>query len=208
MRLANNAPSVWPGYVAAVASLVLSLLLLLAILVFALTQIGNLVSRFRAEILRGLLQAESQTRPASPAPALAPTVRVAPVPPEPLANKAATNSAKPAQRQIKLIFGNGLADIPASHRSVVANAIENAQHAKDLAWQIRATVLPHDPIMERATYQLMLSVRQALVAQAYYEKRISLHLDRSYEAPPGYSLGEVVIYLLPVETKANDGGTP
>jgi hypothetical protein len=32
--------SIWPGYVAAIASLVLSLLLLLAILALAMTQVG------------------------------------------------------------------------------------------------------------------------------------------------------------------------
>jgi hypothetical protein len=44
MKLGKGVPSVWPGYVAAVASLVLSLLLLLAILVFAMTQIENLLN--------------------------------------------------------------------------------------------------------------------------------------------------------------------
>lgn len=42
MKSSNDSLSVWPGYVAAIASLVLSMLLLLAVLVFAMTQVGGL----------------------------------------------------------------------------------------------------------------------------------------------------------------------
>ena len=44
--------AIWPGYVAAIASLVLSLLLLLAILVFAMTQVGNMVSKYTEQLMR------------------------------------------------------------------------------------------------------------------------------------------------------------
>lgn len=208
MKLANNAPSIWPGYVAAIASLVLSLLLLLAILVFALTQIGNLVSRFRADIVRGLLEAESQSGENLQSKETASAVQVAPIRPELFDQKGTNQTNQPVLRQIKLIFSSGLAEIPASYRSVVANAIQGAQHSTDLGWQIRATVLPQDLIMQRATYQLMLSVRQALVAQMYSEKRITLRLEQSGDMPPGYQLGEVIVVLTPVNSKQSNGSAP
>lgn len=209
MKLANNVPSVWPGYVAAIASLVLSLLLLLAILVFALTQVGNLVSQFRSTILRGLLEAESN--PAWAVHMHAPLASVAKLSQSAVAaapDKPPASTAKTTPRHIKLFFGNGLADIPAAHRASVAQAIERIQASPDTTWQIHATVLPHDALMERATYQLMLSVRRTLVAQAFSEKRIQLQLEPSNEAPPGYVQGEIIITLTPFESKRSDGGTP
>lgn len=209
MKLANNVPSVWPGYVAAIASLVLSLLLLLAILVFALTQVGNLVSQFRADILRGLLEAESKHRWAAPLPAtLTSVARLSPLAVVPATTKPPAREAKSTPRHIKLIFANGLAEIPASHRSSVVQAIERIQATSDTAWQIRATVLPHDALMERATYQLMLSVRRTLVAQAYSEKNIYLQLEQTTEAPPGYTQGEIIITVTPLVSKLSDGGAP
>jgi len=40
---------VWPGYVAAVASLVLSLLLLAGVMVFAITQVGRLLGFYNED---------------------------------------------------------------------------------------------------------------------------------------------------------------
>lgn len=50
--------SVWPGYVAAVASLVLSLLLLAGVLVVAITQIGRLVDGYNDQLMVAAIEDE------------------------------------------------------------------------------------------------------------------------------------------------------
>ena len=50
--------SVWPGYVAAVASLVLSLLLLAAVMVFSITQIGSAVSDYNERLISVFIEDE------------------------------------------------------------------------------------------------------------------------------------------------------
>jgi hypothetical protein len=50
--------SVWPGYVAAVASLVLSLLLLAGVMVFAITQVGRLVGFYNEDLMTAVVQDE------------------------------------------------------------------------------------------------------------------------------------------------------
>lgn len=53
MKLSSSVPPVWPGYVAAVASLVLSLLLLLAILMVAIVRGQDMVKQQRYEKVTG-----------------------------------------------------------------------------------------------------------------------------------------------------------
>lgn len=53
--------SFWPGYVAAVASLVLSLLLLSGVMVIAVTQVGQLVSAYNEDLMVAVLEDELRT---------------------------------------------------------------------------------------------------------------------------------------------------
>ena len=53
--------SVWPGYVAAVSSLVLSLLLLAGVLVVAITQIGRLVEGYNDQLVVAAIEDERRT---------------------------------------------------------------------------------------------------------------------------------------------------
>ncbi len=50
--------SVWPGYVAAVASLVMSLLLLAGVLVVAITQVGQMVDGYNRELMAAAIEDE------------------------------------------------------------------------------------------------------------------------------------------------------
>jgi hypothetical protein len=54
----HQAISVWPGYVAAVASLVMSLLLLAAIMVFAITRVGQVVGDYNDELMVAVIEDE------------------------------------------------------------------------------------------------------------------------------------------------------
>lgn len=59
--MANDSTSVWPGYVAAVASLLLSLLLLAGVLVVAISQIGRLVGSYNRQLLAEIIEDERRT---------------------------------------------------------------------------------------------------------------------------------------------------
>lgn len=58
MRLARGSDTVWPGYVAAVASLLLSLLMLAGVLVVAISQIGRVVGSYNRQLLSEIIQDE------------------------------------------------------------------------------------------------------------------------------------------------------
>ena len=58
MHQSKGSISVWPGYVAAVASLVLSLLLLAGVLVVAITQIGRLVDGYNDQLMVAAIEDE------------------------------------------------------------------------------------------------------------------------------------------------------
>lgn len=201
MRLSENVPSVWPGYVAAIASLVLSLLLLLAILVFALTQVGHLVTAYAQELLRATLQSEQdQTAPKNEE-RLKPAQQVGRI--EGLHIPAAQSPKEPVApgtplRQIRLVFGAELSDIPAAQAAEVAAAILQTQAPEDAGWLIWAQVLSGDVLMERAAYRLMLAVRKNLMAQGVSEKKIELQIKTATTPPTRYKQGEIIVYLAPL----------
>jgi flagellar biosynthesis GTPase FlhF len=58
MKLSGDSASVWPGYVAAVASLLLSLLLLAGVLVVAISQIGRVVGSYNRQLLVEVIEDE------------------------------------------------------------------------------------------------------------------------------------------------------
>lgn len=206
MMTSQSVPSVWPGYVAAIASLVLSLLLLLAILVFALTQVGNLVSSFMQEILRATLVSERYKNNAS----AKSTQRVPP------ARAQSQDALQPSEmvapgtplRQLRLIFGAELADIPSAQLNEVNASIKQIQAPEDATWQIWANVLAGDAVMERTTYRLLLAVRKNLIAQGVSEKQIELQLKPSKTPPPYYQKGEIIVYVAPLHLRAPERGQP
>lgn len=204
MKLAQTAPSIWPGYVAAIASLVLSLLLLLAILVFALTQVGNIVTQYTQEILRNTLTAK-QSKPLAPVKAsmnaATAEIRTTPETTEPIASGAPL-------RQIKLIFGVNLSEIPASQLGEVINSLKQMQAPENVAWRIWTTTLASDSVMERSAYRLLLSARKTLIDQGVQEKRIELRIDKSNNPPPGYQQGDIIIHIAPLQLSATEGVRP
>ncbi len=110
MRSSIGVVSVWPGYVAAVASLVLSLLLLAGVLVVAITQIGRVVGAYNDQLMVAALEDErramevealqARAKAASPLITAEPQpVRPAPVEQRPVAQPALRQSTT-SQQQI------------------------------------------------------------------------------------------------------------
>lgn len=62
MKLSGGSSSVWPGYVAAVASLLLSLLLLAGVLVVAISQIGRVVGSYNRQLLSEIVDDERRAQ--------------------------------------------------------------------------------------------------------------------------------------------------
>lgn len=212
MKLAKSVPSVWPGYVAAIASLVLSLLLLLAILVFALTQVGNLVSNYREAIMKAVLAAERfrSSEAVEPMekdmPKPMPATREFERPPAPKALKAIT--PENTLHQISLIFSAGVADIPEPEKLLLESAIQKIPQAAESHWRIYSSTYANDPLMERVTFLLMLATRRTLVGQGIPEKRIELQLTKTEIAPAHYLVGEIVVHVSPVTNKTNGWRQP
>lgn len=206
MELAKNAPSVWPGYVAAVASLVLSLLLLLAILVFAMTQVGNIVSIYIQENLRITLLAEkSQSTGASRV-----AVEVLPMVAKNKPSQPHIEAVTPGtpMHQVKLVFGADLGEIPAKQMAEVIHSIQQIQAPSDATWMVWSSVFSGDAVMERTTYRLMLLIRKILIAQGIPEEKTELQLSKSKTPPPRYQEGEIVIYFAPLNLTASEKSRP
>lgn len=207
MKLGKGVPSVWPGYVAAIASLVLSLLLLLAILVFAMAQVENMVAKYSAQIMRNALEEELesavQTQPApaqtsaaprAPAPARAPAVVQ---PPQPVPTHQQPPAPSGETRDIRLVFESGAFELTAQDAAEIQEAIRRAGKPAGTRWLISASVLESDAVSERTTYRLMSQVHKTLAAGGLDQKHLDMRLRKSSTPVEGRERGEIVIYLLP-----------
>jgi Na+-transporting methylmalonyl-CoA/oxaloacetate decarboxylase gamma subunit len=185
--------AIWPGYVAAIASLVLSLLLLLAILVFAMTQVGNMVTKYTEQLMRAALEQEADNKE-SPAPQVAPP---------PVAKQPPKKPVPPAPpgtplKQIRFVFEARLASIPAAQASEAAAAIRQLAAPSDARWLITASTPVDDATTERSTYRLMLAVRRTLVETGVAEASIDMRLDRNTTRTPEQKAGVIAITLAPM----------
>ena len=167
MKLGKGSPPIWPGYVAAMASLLLSLLLLLSVLVFAMSQIGAIVDRYEQEILRAIQRDDQARREAAmraqalalqmakapsgrdtelklalPLPATAPPV--APVPP-----KEALAPPPPAERSaapvhLRLVFESGVGDLLPHQAAEISSAVKQLRLSPDTALRLQVMVPDKD----------------------------------------------------------------
>lgn len=201
MRSAGVSTTVWPGYVAAVASLVLSLLLLLAILVISITQVGSIVGQYMQELLRAeLLKKANKTNP----------------PNENLASKPKVVSVKADEvvsqslpfNQIKVVLARKLADIPAPYVDQIHAAIKNINAPAEVKWIIWSSVYEQDALIERATYRFMLAIRRILIQGGVKESQIELQLQKSKLAPLGYEQGEISVYFGPLHVMTSSKVQP
>lgn len=183
------------------ASLVLSLLLLLAILTLALTQVGKLVQQYSTEQLRLALKEEAGERnkskdaPSSPDSATKPQVKRKPgdilLPGTPL-------------RQIRLRIDPGLSDIPLAQQAQLLHAITDTGAQEDTKWRVWATVPAEDAVMEKNTYRLMLSVRELLIKAKARESNIDLKLGHEAQASNQRGNGVIVIHFAPLHLTAGE----
>lgn len=197
MKSSNDSLSVWPGYVAAIASLVLSMLLLLAVLVFAMTQVGGIVAKYSDEIMHSALN-EVKNRPLEK------------MPPPTLGAKKARSVARGGAfvesgtplRQIKLRFQRGLSGIPDRQIEQLVASIKKTQAPMGVKWKIWAFFPKGDVVLERLTFNLMLSVRGELSGFGIKENDVDLSLIESGVHLAGYKEGEIIINLAPLHLVA------
>lgn len=182
------------------ASLVLSLLLLLAILTLALTQVGKLVQQYSAEQLRQALKEEAGERNKSndKSPSsniVAPGIKRQPgdvlVPGTPL-------------RQIRLRIDPGLSGIPPAQQAQLLRAIADTGAPEDVKWRIWATAPAEDAVMEKNTYRLMLAVRELLTQAKAHEPNIDLRLSHEAHASERNANGVIVIHFAPLHMTAGE----
>ena len=197
--------AIWPGYVAAIASLVLSLLLLLAILVFAMTQVGNMVSKYTEQLMRAVLEQEAALKEASNTNDGAPKVKVV----KQEIRKIASPPPGIPLKQIRFVFEARLAAIPATQTSEVSTAIRDLQAPADAHWLISAATPPNDPTTERSTYRLMLAVRRTLVESGVAEQLVELRIHRDAITPDRtLKAGVIAITLAPLHALTPDRKKP
>lgn len=210
MKVSKNSISVWPGYVAAISCLVLSLLLLAAIIVSVITQLGMIAAAYRKELVLEALKVFSYPDPQ----VIQDKVSISALSRTPVPTK--TNS--PAQldvpqvavpqEQLRLVFASTLSSIPESQQSTVAQAIAKMTAPKGGRWRIWAAVAESDELNKRTTFQIMTSLRSLMGRWGVSETAIELRILNLPQLNTGAAPGEVVIYVAPFATSVNTGSRP
>lgn len=184
----NRSVNVWPGYVAAISCLVLSLLLLASIVVVMITQLGLYAKRYHETLVQKVI-AQTQ-RQAQSAASRQQSISVdSPV--------VSTSTPKP-QRQLRLIFASDLIDIPQQQLASVADSFHQLESTAMPDWQIWAYVNPSDAVAKHNAFRLMVAVRTFMVNQGIANTRIKLQLLSGSEPVDRVKSGEIAIYIAPL----------
>jgi hypothetical protein len=186
--------SIWPGYVAAIASLVLSLLLLLAILALAMTQVGAAGYLYTQELIRTVVENEADLE--AQAIASKPLIQAALAPPGTPFN------------QIRFVFGADLASIPAAQAGEVAKAIQDLKAPEDARWLISASTPPSDATTEHSTFRLMLALRRTLTESNVPESLIQMRINRNATSPDDLKTGAIAITVAPLHALTKERSKP
>ena len=147
MELSSTSSSVWPGYVAAVSSLVLSLLLLAGVLVVSISQASRIVDAYNKKLIKSLILDEQRElelqrlRRASPALSPAPDKSKSTQAPRPVPAPSAGIASAQTERSVL-----SASDI---ERTLVAKNNEFLNAQNELA-RLRAEARPAVPPAEQA----------------------------------------------------------
>jgi hypothetical protein len=215
---------VWPGYVAAISSLVLGLLLTASIVATLYSQMSVLAARYAAATVSVLAAREVPPKtpvrmsPQSPAET---RVTAAPVParafdprapaPGKTGHAAAREASEPSapghgairdhqgaeDNHLTLIFGESLLDIPADRREEIARALGALSATAQSRWRVSAGAPATDPTLRRNTFRLMVAMRNFLVAQGIEEARIEIRLEDA--TSPVEGVGDITVRIGPVD---------
>jgi hypothetical protein len=219
MSMEKDSLSVWPGYVAAVSCLVLSLLLLASIVVSMLSQVASISADYNKILLESALkkfiapEAVSKAQPTASATAPATRKQV-----QVQSNAVPSQTARSQEprrnmpqalmpiEQLKLVFASDLAKVPPAQQEELVRALTLLAAPIGVKWRVWAIAQEGDERAKRTTFELMASVRGVMARKGFDEAAIDLRLMLQRLAPANAAPGEIVIFVAPVLEKGAAGG--
>lgn len=197
MSVPNNKINPWPGFVAVISGLVASLMLLMAILVLLLTQLGTLAANYAETVLAELLRRAEERQAITALEKIRGTgtgtklggalIGVSPVPTDP----------SPKISEIVLIFTERVNDIPEDERPAIAQALRELGASPEARWTILAFAPESDAVLRRSTFRLMVAVRNFVTGQGIGESRIELRLEPEPVSREPAPEGSIVVRVVP-----------
>jgi hypothetical protein len=211
MNTGDSSSSVWPGYVAAVSSLVLSLLLLAGVLVVAISQAGRVVDAYNRQLVAAViadeieLQSLNQTLQARTAEqaqlqrALSHLNGQAPSP-----TGAASVRNTPTVTTYRLVFAAGAKGLDDATLQQLKQHVHQASvNGRIQHWQLQVGVRGLDKEVEREAFRLMMAVRQQLIDMGIPADRMVMRMQRERSmdevsgASTGMQAGDITLMLKP-----------
>lgn len=194
----------WPGFVAVISGLVASLMLLMAILVLLLTQLGTISGNYAEAVLAELLRQAKEREEIAALEKIRGTgtgtgtklggalVGVSPVPTDPV----------PKISEIVLIFADKVNDISQEQRPVIAQGLRELSASADSRWAILAFAPESDTVLRRSTFRLMVSVRNFLASEGIAESRVELRMEPQPVSNESAPAGSIVVRIVPLRIDA------
>jgi hypothetical protein len=187
----------WPGFVAVISGLVASLMLLMAVLVLLLTQLGTLSANYAETVLAELLRQAKEREEIAALEKIRGTgvgaklggalVGVSPVPTDP----------SPRISEIVLIFAPKINDIPKEEQPAIAQALRDLGAASEARWTILAFAPESDSVLRRSTFRMMVAVRNFVTSQGIGEARIEMRLEPAPVSQEPAPEGSIVVRVVP-----------
>lgn len=193
----------WPGFVAVISGLVASLMLLMAILVLLLTQLGTISSNYADRVLAELLRQAEEREAIAALEKIRGTGTGTKLGGAVSAVSAVPTDPGPKISEIVLIFADKVNDIPEDQRPAISQGLRDLGAAADSRWAILAFAPESDAVLRRSTFRLMVAVRNFVSSQGIAESRVEMRMEPQPVSAEPAPAGSIVVRIVPLRVDAS-----
>lgn len=191
MKLSSK-PNIWPGYVASIASLLLSILLLIGVLVIAMSQVDALVSN-RIDVISQMVDEEKiVVKKVSQKPVVAQIIK----PQQIIEPKIENKPPKKVLESIRIVVESGVFSLEGNQLTELNKTIKEA-NKEGTTWQLLSCRINNSTISTQDSFGLMFQVRDLLKKDGVNLESVSTQLHDCNQLKKGVAQGEILIELIP-----------
>lgn len=196
MKLSGKT-NIWPGYVASIASLLLSILLLIGVLVIAMSQVDALVSD-RIEVIGKMVEEEKIiVKKVSEKPVVTQIIKPQQiVEPKIIEPKIENKPVKKLLESIRVVVEAGVFSLDGEQLNELNKTIKET-NKEGVTWQVSSCRINNSSTSTQDSFGLMFQVRDLLKKDGVNLEGVSTQLRDCNQLKKGVGQGEILIELIP-----------
>lgn len=197
MKLSGKT-NIWPGYVASIASLLLSILLLIGVLVIAMSQVDALVTN-RLDVITKMVDEEKiVVKQVSEKPVVTQIIKPQQVNEiKAVEPKVENKPVKKVLESIRIVVESGVFSLEGNQLNEIGKTIKEANKQSGVTWELLSCRINNSTTSTQDSFSLMFQVRDLLKKNGVDLETVSTQIQDCSQLKKGVGQGEILIELIP-----------